>query len=166
MKPDENQSEIWRARKTLAEWAAAVERIRELNRESERYAETSRECYDTLSRAPPDGTSHADGKARDMEETLERAERTARECAQAIKRNSREIERLFLLKAEMDRAVWALPPSQERAVTLRYKRHQKWETIARQLNASERTVRRWDHAALKKLSRNEKLTAFVRKSVV
>jgi hypothetical protein len=156
------RGEIWRIRRVLTEWANASERIRELTIETGRYEEASKECYDTLLRKPADGTRSGGGKARDMAETLERAEGLAREYARAISRNHKETERLFKLKEAADKAVWALPAHLGQVISLRYKQRLKWELAALRLRAAERTARRWELKALRILAKNEGLAGFSR----
>ncbi|MCM1024426.1 MAG: hypothetical protein NC395_10265 [Prevotella sp.] len=70
-------------------------------------------------------------------------------------RLDREIDELSSKRAEIERAVNAIPDEAWREVlTRRYLLYQKWEVIAEKMNYSERHVRRLHGVALKNMSLN------------
>lgn len=70
-------------------------------------------------------------------------------------RLDKEIDRLTEKRQEIEQAVNAIPDEVQREVlTRRYLLYQKWEVIAKEMNYSERHIRRLHGHALKNMSLN------------
>lgn len=123
---------------------------RQIKLDTERLAEMRSALYGRGVSCENDGSKHV-RRGNGFESALFRV-MEQEECLDA------EIDQLTAKRAEIEKAIAAVPNEVQREVlTRRYLLYQKWEEIAEAMNYSERHIRRLHGYALKNMSLNVRL---------